>query len=226
MLKFEAREMKELDRRAQEEYGIPSLILMENAGIRASETAVKLLERRESKSVVIFCGPGNNAGDGFVTARHLINNDIKVKLFLLTKGTDFKGDALTNYLILKKMHAQIIELSSLDYLMNASTALAKEGLIIDAIFGIGLNKDIEGFIAEVIQEINKTGVPVLALDVPSGLCATTGRIFKNCLKAHTTIAFGAAKSGFFKLHGQEMTGELIVADISLPKELLNRRSVE
>ena len=220
VIKLNVQQLKILDKKAQEDYGISGLMLMENAGLRASDIAIKLLKKRKSKIVFIFCGPGNNGGDGFVVARHLINHDLKVRVFSLNKSDNIKGDALINYQILQKMNAQIIELPSVLYLGNASDALNKAGLIIDAVFGIGLNKNIEGFIEEVILEINKTAVPVLSLDVPSGLCATTGRVFGCCVNAHTTITFAALKKGFYKQEGLKKTGKVIVADISIPRELL------
>ncbi len=221
VIRLDVKQMKTLDKKAQDDYGIPGLILMENAGLRAFEIAYKMLKKRKSKSVFIFCGPGNNGGDGFVTARHLLNHNVKVWVFLLSAGEDIKGDALINYRILKKLGARIITLPSVAYLRNATKALNKAGLIIDAIFGIGLNKVIEGFIEEVIVEINRADVPVLSLDVPSGLCANTGKVFGCCIAAHTTVTFGAAKKGFYKADGPEKTGKLIVADISLPRDLFN-----
>ena len=220
MIRLEAQHLKALDKKAQDDYGIPGLILMENAGLRAFEVAFKLLKKRKSKSVFMFCGPGNNGGDGFVVARHLLNHNVKVRVFLLSASDKIKGDALINYRILKKLGAQIITLPSISYLRNAAVTLNKAGLIIDAIFGIGLNKEIVGFIEEVIGEVNKAGVPVLSLDVPSGLCATTGKVFGCCIRAHTTVTFGVSKKGFYKADGPGKVGKLIVADISLPRDLL------
>ncbi|MCG2711217.1 MAG: NAD(P)H-hydrate epimerase [Candidatus Omnitrophica bacterium] len=224
VIRLNARQSKILDQRAQNEYGIPGLILMENAGLRAFEIAYKILKRRKSKSVLIFCGPGNNGGDGFVAARHLLNHNVKVRVFLLSGRDNIKGDALLNYRILQNLGARIIALPSVPYLRNDRVALNKAGLIIDAIFGIGLNKVIGGGIKDVIAEINRADVPVLSLDVPSGLCASTGKVFGCCIAAHTTVAFGAAKTGFYKAEGPKKVGKLIVVDISLPRDLLKAKS--
>ncbi|MFH1093320.1 MAG: NAD(P)H-hydrate epimerase [Candidatus Omnitrophota bacterium] len=220
MIRLDARQSKILDQRAQDEYGIPGLILMENAGLRAFEVAYRILKKRKSKTVFIFCGPGNNGGDGFVVARHLLNHNVKVRVFLLGGSDNIKGDALINYRILQNLGAQIIVLPNVPNLRNAEIAMNKAGLIIDAIFGIGLNKVIEGFIKDVICEINKADVPVLSLDIPSGLCSSTGKVFGCCIRAHTTVTFGALKKGFYKAEGPEKVGKLIVADISLPRDLL------
>ncbi|RKY36970.1 MAG: NAD(P)H-hydrate epimerase [Candidatus Omnitrophota bacterium] len=223
MLKVTAQQMKNIDHLAQEKFFIPGIILMENAGLRAAEAAVSLLKRRKDKRIFIFCGPGNNGGDGFVVARHLINNDIKVLVFLLAESQKLKGDALINYNILVKMKAPVIEFANIFHLKNAKQTLKKAGLIIDAIFGIGLNKNIEGGFEKIIDLINQSGVPVLSLDTPSGLCATTGKILKTCIKAHTTVTFAAAKKGFFIKQGPDKTGKLLIADISMPRGLLRHR---
>jgi len=223
MIKLDAKQSKALDKKAQEEYAIPGLILMENAGLRAYEVASEILKKVKSKSVFMFCGPGNNGGDGFVVARHLLNNNIKVHVFLLTKGDNVKGEALINYAILKKIGAQIIVLPGVPYLKKASLALNKAGLIIDAIFGIGLNKKISGFIENIIIDINRSDVPVLSLDIPSGLCASSGKVLGCCIKADATVTFGASKKGFYKGQGPSKAGKVTVVDISWPKALLNAK---
>ncbi|MFH2137034.1 MAG: NAD(P)H-hydrate epimerase [Candidatus Omnitrophota bacterium] len=219
MKKVTASQMQELDRRAQQDYGIPGLILMENAGLRASETAVFLLKKKSNKKVVIFCGPGNNGGDGFVVARHILNKGLKVKIFILGDEKKIKGDALINFIILKKMRADIIRHQNI--LKEVNPALKGAGIVIDAIFGIGLNKEVKGVFREVINFINTAGKTVLALDTPSGLCAATGNIFGVCVLAHTTVTFGAAKKGFYLKKGKQYVGKLLIADISFPRQLLN-----
>ncbi|MFH1061583.1 MAG: NAD(P)H-hydrate epimerase [Candidatus Omnitrophota bacterium] len=221
MLKLSSQKIREIDQRAQKEFSIPGLILMENAGLRASDIILGLLNRRKKKSVFIFCGPGNNGGDGFVVARHLINQGIKVRVFLLAESRKLKGDARKNFQILKAMQAQIIEFSRIPYLKNPVKALQRAGLIIDAVFGIGLNKNVNDFFEEVINLINATRVPVISLDTPSGLCPNTGEIFNTAIKAHTTITFAAAKQGFFIKQGPSHIGKLIIADISIPRGLLH-----
>ncbi|MCP4650171.1 MAG: NAD(P)H-hydrate epimerase [PVC group bacterium] len=220
MIKVDAQQMKELDRKAQEEYGIPGLILMENAGLRASEVAIELLKKRKSKKTLIFCGPGNNGGDGFVVARHLLNNKFKVKIFLLADESKIKGDALINFNILRKMKTDIEQVNSLENLKRIKPALKSTGLVVDGIFGIGLNKDIGGIFKDVIDVINRAKKTVIALDIPSGLCADTGKIFSTCICAHTTVTFGAAKKGFFKGKGKRQSGKVVVSDISFPQRLI------
>lgn len=222
MIKLDVNQSKEIDKKAQEKYGISGIVLMENAGLRAYDIAIGLLKKRKSKNVIIFCGPGNNGGDGFVVARHLLNNNIKVQVFLLVDSKNIKGDALVNYQILQKIGAEIVILSQANFLKKTSMVLNKAGLIIDAIFGIGLNKEVTGFIKKVITEINGSASPVLSLDVPSGLCASSGKVFGCCIKAHTTATFGVAKKGFYKGQGVIQCGDIKVVDISLPKDLFKK----
>ncbi|MBI4845929.1 MAG: NAD(P)H-hydrate epimerase [Candidatus Omnitrophica bacterium] len=218
---YPSSKLKEIDRRAQEEYGIPGIVLMENAGIKASEIALKLLAAMKSRKAIIFCGPGNNGGDSFVIARHLFNNKVMVKVFVLASEKRLKGDSLINYLILKKMGVCIIEVAQDKDIKKIKSSFSESSLVVDAIFGIGLNKRVEGVFEKVINLINKSASVVLSVDIPSGLNADTGDILGVCVKAHTTVTFGAAKNGFYKQFGPKMTGRVVVADISLPKKLLN-----
>ncbi len=215
-----AEQMQEIDRRAQEEWGIPGLILMENAGLRAADIALSVLRRGKHKQALIFCGPGNNGGDGFVIARHLANHAVAVRIFLLGDPQKLRGDALVNYTIARKMRIPVSVLSMIN-LRGVSAVIKRSGLIIDAIFGTGMNKAITGIYADTIEAINTSGVPVLAVDIPSGLCAATGKIFNVCVSARITVTFGAAKKGFITPEGKKYTGRVIVADIGLPPALLS-----
>lgn len=219
MLALDAKTMKEMDERAQKDYAIPGLILMENAGRAAAQAASRLLRGQKNKEVIVFSGPGNNGGDGFVLARHLANKKIKVKVFLLGKKNKLRGDALINFVILSKIGVEAIELNFTNW-PKVRTGIQRADLVVDAIFGIGLNKDISGMFREVIKDINSRAKKVLALDIPSGLCATTGRIFNTCVRADTTVTFGAAKKGFLKRCAKKYIGRLIVADIGLPLRLI------
>lgn len=223
MFRCTAEQVKKLDWYAQNEYGIPGIVLMENAGLKAAEVALNMLKGKRNEKVTVFCGPGNNAGDGFVLARHLINHRIKVNVFILVRPEKIRGDALVNYNILLNMKASIYELASLKQI---GQILNKTDLIVDAIFGIGLNKKVEGIFKDAICRINSLSIPVLSLDTPSGLSATTGKVFGVCVHAHSTVTFGVAKKGFFIYEGPLHVGELILADISWPQELLSKVKIE
>lgn len=214
--------MKKLDRIAQEKYGIPSIILMELAG-RGSAKEISKDFKGKSIKAAIFCGRGNNGGDGFVCARYLKNRGVAVDVFLFGKSKDVKNnDPRLNLAILKKMRIPVTELSS------GKSGKSIEGLkknfkydvAVDAIFGIGFRGRLPDQIAEVVEFLNKASIPVYAIDVPSGLNATTGAVQDLSVKARKTITFGFAKKGFYKKDGPKITGKIVVKDIGFPANLL------
>lgn len=210
-----AKQIQKLDRIAIERYGIASLALMENAGRSVAEHALRLLNG--NKSVCIVCGSGNNAGDGFVAARHLINRGCRVSIVLIGKADSLKHDAAVNFAALKKLKFNIIQVGA----RHAAPVryIKKADVVVDAIFGVGLNRAIAGPANSLIQAINAYAKKVLAVDVPSGLDATHGKIYGVCVKAHTTLTFTFVKTGFKKGAGPKHTGKIIVADIGIPKAL-------
>ncbi|MFO8053120.1 MAG: NAD(P)H-hydrate epimerase [Candidatus Omnitrophota bacterium] len=216
-----AEQMKKVDKTAIEEFGIPSLALMENAGRSASDIAYGMLIDKKSKLICI-CGKGNNGGDGFVCARHLINKGINVLVFLACSRDQLKGDAKINFSILEKMNASICELKKEDDFANLENEIINSELVVDAIFGVGITGEIRKPYSEIIEIINKNKNKILALDIPSGLEATKGISLGSCIKADKTITFAACKTGLVKNQGLEYSGEIIVADISIPKQLLKK----
>lgn len=216
-----AQEAKQIDRRAQEEFGIPSIILMENAGRQAAEVAMDMLRGKEDSMIVCVCGRGNNGGDGFVAARHLINKGIAVYIFLIGDPLEMRGDARVNHTILQKMGAKIVCLEDKEEFSLLRERLKEAGLIIDAIFGVGLQGEVEEPHRTIIELINASGKPILSIDIPSGLDATEGKVRGICIKATQTITFALPKTGFIKNEGPLYIGKLSVADISIPKVLLD-----
>ncbi len=215
-----SEQMKQIDKRAQEEFGMPSVILMENAGRGASRVALDMLPKEKKAKAVCVCGKGNNGGDGFVCTRHLINNSIDVDIFLLGNPNGLKGDAKINYRILRKMGKTVKILKNKKTLDLFKRSLKKARLLIDAIFGIGLSGEVKQPYKNIIDLMNQCEKPILALDVPSGLDATEGKVLGSCIKAAKTITFALPKTGFIKNDGPYYAGEIIVADISIPKILL------
>ncbi|MCF7888299.1 MAG: NAD(P)H-hydrate epimerase, partial [Candidatus Omnitrophica bacterium] len=214
--------MKEIDKAAINEFGIPSLALMENAGRAASDIAYHMLVDKKNR-VICICGKGNNGGDGFVCIRHLINKGINVSVFLTCSRDKLKGDAKINFSILEKMNVSIYELTKEDNFVNLENEIINSELVVDAIFGIGITGKIKEPYSEIIDIINKNKNKVLALDIPSGLDATEGISLGSCIKADKTITFAACKTGLVKNQGLKYSGEIIVADISIPKQLLKRK---
>lgn len=223
MKKACARKLQELDKLAIEKFNIKSLDLMETAGFHVAEAAVKTLEQIRKDKVAVICGKGNNGGDGFVCARHLIDKGVDVRIFLIAEAFKLKGDALINYNLLKEKQ-DIYEIPNLRDFEKSKNIFNHCNLFIDAIFGIGVNGQLKEPFRSVIKFLNDTGKPIVSVDVPSGLDATTGKILGECIKAERTVTFVLAKTGFFINEGPNYCGEIIVVDIGVPKELVDRYS--
>jgi len=204
------RQAQAFDKYAQDKLGIPSIVLMENAGRGVAENIPVRGARYEGRgAIAIVCGTGNNGGDGFVAARHLINAGVKVKVFVIGSKTKLKNDPKINLNILHKMGVKIKWVRGIKDLKG----IERSNLIIDAIFGIGLNSPVRGIYFDVINKLNDSGVPIVAVDVPSGLDADTGKVLGAAIRAKRTITFVAAKKGFFRAAGLKHCGEIIVRDI-------------
>lgn len=206
------------DRFAQEKLGVPSLILMENAGRSAAEEAIKMLKglrgRGTKGTVAIICGAGNNGGDGLVAARHLLSAGKKVRVFLIGKVSKLKPDPEQNFSILEKMGCDIIKSEGdEEFILRFPGLIKKTDLIIDAIFGIGLSSAVRSPIFEVIEAMNKSKKPVLSVDVPSGLDADSGRVLGAAVRATRTVTFVASKKGFRK--ARRYCGRIVVRDIGI-----------
>jgi len=212
------KQIQNLDKRAIEKCGVPSLALMENAGRQVAAEVIKNLKKVKNARVCIICGLGNNAGDGFVIARHLMNAGVKTSVFLIGKGSRLKADAAVNYCILKKIKHPIKEIGPKGALLLKD--IQKSDVIIDAIFGVGLNRDICDPFRDVIEVINKKGKKIIAVDIPSGLNGTTGEIYGVCIKADVTVTFTFLKRGFLKGQGPKHTGKVVVVDIGIPVQLI------
>lgn len=214
---FSVPQAQALDRLAIEKYGIPSIVLMENAGRAATQEVLKILKSRKRKAVCVFCGSGNNGGDGFVAARHLLNAGIKIKIFLVGKPQELKQDPAIFYHILKRLKCPLKSIRKMS--VEVFKDLEKADMIVDAIFGIGLSRRIGEPFRSMIEAVNRAKKFVVALDVPSGLDATTGKIFGVCVKADLTVTFAVMKKGLLKNDGPHYSGKVIVADIGIPKIL-------
>lgn len=210
------RQAQLFDKFAQEKLGIPSIVLMENAGRGVSDEAIRVVGLQGGSAVAIVCGTGNNGGDGFVAARHLINAGCRVGVFIVGLKAKIKNDPKLNLNILQKMGQRIKFVRSKRDLRD----IMKSNLIIDALFGIGLNSPITGLYRDVIEMINDSCVPVLSVDVPSGLDADTGKVLGAALRANKTVTFIAPKKGFFKADGPVQCGKIIVRDIGIGKDAL------
>lgn len=205
-----AEEMAELDRHAIKDLNIPSLTLMENAGRLTAQEAAKLSPGRK---IAVICGKGNNGGDGFVAARYLLEKGFEVFVVLIGRMIEVKHDPKVN---IERLKVPINEAADVATFEVMKPKIADCDLIVDAIFGIGLNAEIRSPYLQIITWLNSLNKPILSVDVPSGLNATTGKIMGTAIKAAETITFAAAKTGFFKADGPECVGEVVVADIGIP----------
>ena len=202
-----------IDREASERFAIPALLLMEGAGRAAAEEILRLLERRKG-TVRLWCGRGKNGGDGFVVARHLWNRGVDVTVVCLGKPEKYPEISFTNYEILRTMDVPLVHAGEGN--LPVFTA-ENDGIIVDGILGIGLRDDIRGDEQSAVSAVNRAGMRVVSLDVPSGLDADTGRICGTAVRADCTISFGFAKKGFFVGEGPRVCGIVRVADIGYPR---------
>ncbi len=216
MILVTAAEMQEMDRQTIEVHAIPGLELMEAAGQGAALVLLTQFADQIEDGVSIICGKGNNGGDGFVIARELAAREVKVTVYLLAKTTAVKGDAATNLKRLEELKVPVIEVSDENSFLAHQSEIARSGLLVDAILGTGLTSDVRGFFRVVIDFINRTGLPVFAVDIPSGLNSDTGQPCGISTQTQATATFGLAKIGHYTYPGADYTGKLDIIDIGIP----------
>ena len=212
--------VRDLDRKAIEDYGLPGVVLMENAGRGAAEAIARRLSALGRSEAVILCGKGNNGGDGYVVARHLHNWGRCPTVFLCGKRDEIRGDARLNLDVLLKMGYRVQEIPDEVSLAAVAESMAESALLVDALLGTGLSGEVRGPMRELIEAMNRIDVPVVAIDIPSGLDANEGRVLGVCVRAVETVTFACAKQGFFRGDGPGHLGELTVVDIGVPRELI------
>jgi len=211
-----AEEMRVIDRRTIEGYSIPGSVLMERAGLAV---ASRIKEAFSPRKVIIIAGSGNNGGDGLVVARNLYNEGWDVKVFLTEKPEDLKGDALLQYKIAVKFGLKIYPIN--EFLTNYSSLITHHCILVDALFGTGLSKNVTGALSEVISYLNRSNVPIFSVDIPSGISSDNGQIMGEAVRADYTVTFGLPKRGHLLYPGAQHSGKLFIEDIGFPKELLN-----
>jgi len=211
-----ASQMAEMDRYTIEDLKIPGVVLMENAGRGVVNVALSLLGDVRNKLVYVFCGPGNNGGDGYVVARHLLNMGAHVETFVLTSRDKIKGDALVNLIILEKMSHQI---KFIDHL--PATPQRLPDLIVDAMLGTGVKGALRGLFADMVEFINSLKVPVLAIDIPTGVDADSGAVDGLAIFATKTATMALLKRGLVFSPGREHAGEVEIIDISMPPQVVS-----
>lgn len=219
------KQMQEIDRETIETLKIPSLILMENAGLAVVEVIHSNYLDLARKGVIVICGSGNNGGDGMVVARHLFLRNIPVKVYLASKINKLKADVLTQFNIIRNLKIPIVfledteneELEEQNFINKLTVDIGLNSLIIDSLVGIGPKSDIGKFYDKIIQTVNKFAQVVVSVDVPSGLDVDKGKFLASeSIRASATVTFAYPKLGMFLYPAYLYVGKLIVANISIP----------
>ncbi len=249
-----AKEMQQIDKVTIEKYGITGTILMERAGLAVAEKINELFSEHRTKSpvfpcgnkeggknqeprqlstVIILCGGGNNGGDGLVIARILHNQGKDVKVFLSAKPVDLKGDAKINYNAAKKFGVNILPANkffshhaSRITLNRMVQGITHHDIIVDALLGTGLSKEVKTPLSDVIKKVNKMSSPVISVDIPSGISSDTGQVMGCAVKAQYTVTFGLPKRGHLLYPGAEHAGELYVEEIGFPTPLIRSKKIK
>lgn len=220
---LDAEATARVDRAAVEELGVPSVVLMENAALGLVEAVGRTVP--EAESVAVFCGPGNNGGDGLALARHLAVRGYQVTCFLVFLGKETRGDAATQLGICRALGRDLVELVEIapDEGLEGALRTARDAdLVVDALFGTGLKRPLEGQPAELVAALNALPVARLAVDLPSGLNGSRPEVFGPHLRAHVTVTFGCPKPAQIFPPAADAVGELVVADLGIPASFLDR----
>ncbi|HEU4886310.1 MAG TPA: NAD(P)H-hydrate dehydratase [Thermoanaerobaculia bacterium] len=212
---LDAAQMRNIDQRATERFGVPSIVLMENAAIAVVDAL--FAHYPDSDRVAIFCGTGANGGDGFAVARHLENRGVVPVVVIVGDRASIHGDALTNLTVCERIGIPIYDIREGDEVETALAHASDADVLVDAIFGTGLNRAPAGIYADVIRDLAELRIPVLAVDLPSGANASSANPFEPCVQAEVTVTFAAPKLCHVFEPAALYCGEVIVADITIPE---------
>jgi len=212
---LKAKEMQEVDRHAIEVVGIPGIVLMENAARGVCEVIYRFVDGFRA---VVVCGKGNNGGDGLAVARNLYNLGYDVEVFLTAPVSELKGDARKNAEVLSTLPVPIHVIDSKEKLFELYAFIKESDFVVDALFGTGLSKPLEGIYAEIVEVINSSNKSVVSVDIPSGLLADSGEVIGPSVKAAYTVTFAYPKVAHVFPPACHRVGELFIVDISIPED--------
>lgn len=212
--------MQAIDTQAIERIGIPRLLLMEHAGVAVARAVTTLLPST-SVPVVVCCGTGFNGGDGLAAARHLQEWGYALHVLVAGRLADLRAEPATFAAILQRLGLPILEVTGPEAWPHVDQALERCGLVIDALLGIGTTGTVREPIASLIERLNRSGKPIIAVDLPSGLDGDTGLVQGIAVRATVTVAFGRPKQGCFLQAGPAHVGSLTVDAITIPRTLLD-----
>ena len=215
-----AAQMREADRFTIEEIGIPSLVLMENAGRQVVAAIEAAYEERLAGRVGVLCGRGNNGGDGFVVARTLLQRGVDTAVFVIGSLAEVRGDARTNLDILGRLGITVVEIADEQSWELHFSEISECTLLVDAIFGTGLKSPASGMLETVIADVNGAGIPIVSIDIPSGMSADTPHLIGDCVTASMTVTLAAPKVPLVLLPAEARAGDVVIADIGIPYEVI------
>ena len=223
MIVLTAQQAAEVDRRTIHEVGVPGLVLMESAGRGVARVLVRRWAEALRRGAVVVAGPGNNGGDGFVVARVLHARGVAVSVFVVGARPHVSGDAAHQWSVLERAApgVPIIEVGDISELGCLREALAVAGVCVDALFGTGLTRPVEGMAADVIRAMNDASIPIIAIDIPSGVNGTTGHVLGYAVQADLTVCCGALKRGVLIHPGAACCGDLVVVEIGFPASVMD-----
>lgn len=219
-------EMREMDRQAIGTFGIPELVLMENAGKETCKAMETLLQGLQDRNICILAGTGNNGGDAFAAARHIANRGARVRLFLCGDPSHLTVSAAANRDIDLKMGLELHALETERDWEKLQIVLRFADGIVDGLLGTGFQGDLRENMTRLIRIVNEAGRPVVSIDIPSGVAADTGVVGTDAIQASVTITLGLPKPGHFLCPGAAATGELLVDDIGIPSVLVQAEELQ
>jgi len=225
-----AGQMRSIDANAINNFGIPGIVLMENAALAVVREIKNIVSQNgevtlQGQKAVVLVGKGNNGGDGLAIARHLNILGMDVTVFLFTGPSELSGDARLNFDLYQKMEGKIVLVEDEKQSRLFKLAMMQSQIAVDALFGTGFKGSIPEPAAGFIEDLNKTDIPVICVDIPSGLEADTGRVNNIAVRGDVTVTFGLAKLGHFLGEGTIYTGRLILDQISIPEKIISQEKV-
>ncbi|HZB24988.1 MAG TPA: NAD(P)H-hydrate dehydratase [Vicinamibacterales bacterium] len=214
-------QMREADRRTIHEIGIPSIVLMENAGRQAVAAMEAAFEDLAASHVAVLCGRGNNGGDGFVVARTLIQRGVETSVFLIGSVSEVQGDARVNIEVLGRIGLTVVEITSAQDWELHFSEISECDVLVDAMVGTGFHGALTGLLQTVVADINGLGVPVVAIDLPTGLSADGAEMEGDAVEASMTVTLAAPKIPLVFPPAESHAGDLVIADIGIPYPVID-----
>jgi ADP-dependent NAD(P)H-hydrate dehydratase / NAD(P)H-hydrate epimerase len=223
-----AAEMRAIDAATIDGIGLPGAVLMENAGRAVAAAVAEELARRgdgAARAVAVVCGAGNNGGDGYVVARVLRQQHIQAAVYLAAPRSAVRGDALVHLMAYERTGGPVLSIAEPGELAEHRQAIEGAAVAVDALFGTGLARDVDGHLAGVIHSINRCGGRIISVDVPSGLSADSGAVLGAAVEPHRTVTMAFLKVGLAVAPGLARAGAVSVAEIGIPLELASAHGV-